>query len=155
MGEPNHGRYYCSCVHVNKPKSSSAYQIRPYDNTIKLSCTILHGIDQSCSFTPLHFIQPCFFTTIFYKNKAVAPCSHRVPIDFYYFSIYQKRVHVFYFQKTNKAPASKAFYHRVLYYEVFTISCIIFSSNPFHSVINNQSCKNIILRISFLYFHNC
>ena len=48
---------------------------------------------ESCSFTALHFIQHCFFIAIFYKNKAVATCSHRLPFfqkGSFDFAIYNK-----------------------------------------------------------------
>ena len=44
-------------------------------------CLLLHfcKLPLNCNkLTLLHFLQHCFFTAIFYKNKAVATCSHRL-----------------------------------------------------------------------------
>ena len=50
---------------------------------------------ESCSFTPLHFIQHCLFSVISYKNKAVATCSHRLSFILYVIKTYVRKVSVF------------------------------------------------------------
>ena len=82
MGEPNH-IYYCHlCINIKckqtEIKSSSTYQIRPYDNTIKLRCTIL-ALTRAVHLPLLILYNIAFILQYSTKNKAVGTYSHRLP----------------------------------------------------------------------------
>ena len=75
---------------VKKPKSSTAYQIRQYDNTNKLRCTIL-ALTRAVHLSLWILYNVAFLLQYSsYKNKAVATCSHRLPFiynDFVFFAL--------------------------------------------------------------------